>query len=121
MRRKEKFQSIDEYIKTFPENVQVILEKIRQTIRKAAPETVEAISYGIPTFKLKGKDLVYFAAWKNHIGFYPMPSAAKAFKKELSEYKQGKGSVQFPLDKPIPYDLVKNIVTFRVKESLSQL
>ncbi|MDQ5875659.1 MAG: DUF1801 domain-containing protein [Thermoproteota archaeon] len=121
MRKKEKFQTVDEYIKIFPEDVQISLEKIRQTIRKVAPEAVEAISYGIPTFKLKGKDLVYFAAWKNHIGFYPMPSAAEAFKKELSDYKQGKGSVQFPLDKLIPYDLVKNIVDFRVKESLSQL
>lgn len=119
MIKKEKFQTVDEYIKAFPEDVQVILDEIRQTIRKAAPEAVEAISYGIPTFKLKGKDLVYFAAWKNHIGFYPTPSAAKAFKKELSEYKQGKDSVQFPLDKPIPYDLVKNTVVFRVRESLS--
>jgi uncharacterized protein YdhG (YjbR/CyaY superfamily) len=114
--RKNKFQNIDEYIKTFPEDVQIILEKIRQTIRKAAPEAVEAISYGIPTFKMNGRYLVYFAAWKNHIGFYPIPSAAKAFKKELSAYKQGKGSVQFPLDKPIPYALVKKIVIFRVKE-----
>jgi uncharacterized protein YdhG (YjbR/CyaY superfamily) len=114
--RKDKFQTIDEYIKTFPKDVQMILEKIRQTIREAAPEAVEAISYGIPTFKMNGRYLVYFAAWKNHIGFYPIPSAAKAFKKELYAYKQGKGSVQFPLDKPIPYDLVKKIVVFRVKE-----
>jgi uncharacterized protein YdhG (YjbR/CyaY superfamily) len=89
------------------------------TILKAAPEASEAISYGIPTFKLNGRPLVYFAAWKNHIGFYPMPSAAKAFKRELSVYKQGKGSVQFPLDKPIPYGLVKKIVKFRVSENLS--
>jgi uncharacterized protein YdhG (YjbR/CyaY superfamily) len=81
MREKKKFQTVDEYIKTFPEDVQIILENIRQTIREVAPEAAEAISYGIPTFKLKGRDLVYFAAWKNHIGFYPMPSAAKAFKK----------------------------------------
>lgn len=99
---KKEFRTIDEYTKTFPEDVQIILEKIRQTIREAAPEAVEAISYGIPTFKLNGRYLVYFAAWKNHIGFYPMPSGAKAFKKELSVYKQGKGSIQFPLDKPIP-------------------
>ena len=77
------------------------------------------ISYGIPTFKLNGRYLVYFAAWKNHIGFYPMPSGAKAFKKELSVYKQGKGSIQFPLDKPIPYDLISKIITFRVRENLS--
>src|SRR5215218_157962 len=116
MREKKKFQTVDEYIKTFPEDVQIILEKIRKTIRKVAPEAAEAISYGIPTFKMNGRYLVYFAAWKNHIGFYPIPSAAKAFKKELSAYKQGKGSVQFPLNKPIPYDLVKKIVIFRVKE-----
>jgi uncharacterized protein YdhG (YjbR/CyaY superfamily) len=119
MREKKKFQTVDEYIKTFPEDVQIILEKIRQTIRKAAPEAVEAISYGIPTFKLNGRYLVYFAAWKNHIGFYPMPSGAKAFKKELSVYKQGKGSIQFPLDRPIPYDLVYKIVSFRIKDNLS--
>src|SRR5918992_3794034 len=120
--RKNKFQTIDEYIKTFPEDFQIILEKIRQTIRKAAPEAVETMSYGIPTFKLNGRHLVYFAAWKNHIGFYPTPSAVKAFKKELSAYKQGKGSIQFALDKQIPYDLVKKIVIFRVKEeNLSSL
>ena len=116
---KKEFRTIDEYTKTFPEDVQIILEKIRQTIREAAPEAVEAISYGIPTFKLNGRYLVYFAAWKNHIGFYPMPSGAKAYKKELSVYKQGKGSIQFPLDKPIPYDLVRKIVIFRVRENLS--
>jgi uncharacterized protein YdhG (YjbR/CyaY superfamily) len=117
--RKNKFHTINEYTKTFPEDVQMILENILQTIRKAAPEATEEISYGIPTFKLNGRPLVHFAAWKNHIGFYPMPSAAKAFKRELSVYKQGKGSVQFPLDKPIPYGLVKKIVKFRVSENLS--
>ena len=117
--RKNKFHTINEYIKTFPEDVQIILDKISQTIRKAAPEATEAISYGIPTFKLNDRPLVYFAAWKNHIGFYPMPSAAKAFKRELSVYKQGKGSIQFPLDKPIPYRLVNNIVKFRAREILS--
>jgi uncharacterized protein YdhG (YjbR/CyaY superfamily) len=117
--RENKFQTIDDYIKTVPEEVQVILEKIRQTIRNAAPEATEAISYGIPTFKINGSSLVYFAAWKNHIGFYPTPSAAKAFKRELSAYKQGKGSVQFPLDKPFPYGMVNKIVIFRVREILS--
>jgi uncharacterized protein YdhG (YjbR/CyaY superfamily) len=116
---KNKFHAINEYIETFPEDVQIILEKILQTIRKAAPEATEAFSYGIPTFKLDGRPLVYFAAWKNHIGFYPMPSAARAFKRELSVYKQGKGSVQFPLDKPIPYRLVNKIVKFRAREILS--
>lgn len=117
--RKREFLTIDDYIKTFPEDVQIILEKLRRTIQKAAPEAVEAISYGIPTFKLNGRYLVYFAAWKNHIGFYSMPSGAKAFKKELSVYKQGKGSIQFSSDKPIPYDLISKIITFRVRENLS--
>ena len=117
--KKKELRTIDEYINTFPEGVQVILEKIRRTIQKAAPEAVEAISYGIPTFKLNGRYLVYFAGWKNHVGFYPMPSGAKAFRKELSLYKQGKGSIQFPLDKSIPYDLIHKIVIFRVRENLS--
>lgn len=114
---KKQPDTIDEYVKTFPENVQAVLEKMRQTIRKAAPDAVEAISYQMPTFKLNGKNLVHFAAFKNHVGFYPIPSGIKAFKKELSPYKQGKGSVQFPLDKPIPYGLVKKIVVFRAKEN----
>src|SRR2546426_1403112 len=98
-------------------DVQGILQRLRLTIRKAAPEAVETISYQMPTFKLNGKGLVYFAAFKNHIGFYPIPSGIEAFKKELSRYKQGKGSVQFPIDKPIPYDLVRRIVRFRAKEN----
>ena len=113
---KKQFGTIDEYIETFPKQVQSILEKLRQTIRKAAPEAVETISYQIPTFKLNGKNLVHFAAFKSHVGFYPTPSGIKAFEKELSALKQAKGSVQFPLDRPIPYDLVKRIVAFRVKE-----
>jgi uncharacterized protein YdhG (YjbR/CyaY superfamily) len=117
--RENKFKTIDEYIKTFPEDVQIILEKLRRTIQKAAPKAVETISYGIPTFKLNDRPLVHFAAWKNHIGFYPTPSGAEAFKKELSVYKQGKGSVQFPLDRAIPYELVNKIVIFRVREILS--
>ncbi|MCZ7381790.1 MAG: DUF1801 domain-containing protein [Candidatus Methanoperedens sp.] len=117
---KNQFKTMDEYIKTFPKDVQSILEKMRQTIRKAAPEAVEVISYQMPTFKLNGKNLVHFAAFKNHIGFYPIPSGIEAFKKELSSYKQGKGSVQFPMDKPIPYDLVKKIVNYRVKENLEK-
>ena len=117
---KTNFQTIDEYIGTFPKDVQAILETVRQTIRKAAPETEEAISYQMPTFKLNGRYLVYFAAWKNHIGFYPVPSGIEAFKKELSSYKQGKGSVQFPINKPIPYDLVKKIIKYRVKENLEK-
>ena len=89
---------------------------MRRTIRKAAPESVEAISYGIPTFKLDGRNLVHFAGWKNHIGFYPTPAAMKAFGKELSRYKGGKGSLQFQLDEPIPFDLIRKIVAARVQE-----
>jgi uncharacterized protein YdhG (YjbR/CyaY superfamily) len=92
---------------------------MRQTIRKAAPEAIEAISYQMPAFKLNG-NLVYFAAFKNHIGFYPTPSGIESFTEELSPYAKGKGSVQFPLDKPIPYDLVEKIVLFRVKENLAK-
>jgi len=113
---KKQFKTIDEYIKASPTDVQGILQSLRLTIRKAAPEAVETISYQMPTFKLNGKGLVYFAAFKNHIGFYPIPSGIEAFKKELSPYKQGKGSVQFPIDKPIPSALVRRIVRFRAKE-----
>ena len=116
----KQFKTIDEYIKTYPQDVQTILEKIRQTIQKATPESIEAISYQMPTFKLNGKNLVHFAGWKKHIGFYPTPSGTKAFKKELSQYKAAKGSVQFPLSKPIPYDLVRKIVMFRVDENLEK-
>jgi uncharacterized protein YdhG (YjbR/CyaY superfamily) len=114
---KKQFKTIDEYIKTFPEDVQNILEKMRKTIQEAAPEAKEAITYQIPTFRLNG-NLVHFAAYKKHIGFYPAPSGIEAFKKELSPYKCAKGSVQFPIDKPVPYHLVKKIVLFRVQENL---
>ena len=117
---KIQYNTIDEYIKTFPEDIQGILEKMRQTIKKAAPKAVEAISYQMPTFKLNGKNLVHFAAFKNHIGFYPTPSGMESFQKELSPYKYAEGSVQFPLDKPIPYELVEKIVNFRVEESLAK-
>lgn len=113
------YKTIDQYIQSFPEDVQVILEKIRQTIRKAAPEATEAISYQMPAFKLNG-NLVWFAAFKNHIGFYPVPSGIEAFKEEVSPYVAGKGTLQFPLDKPIPYDLIAKIVTFRAKENLAK-
>jgi uncharacterized protein YdhG (YjbR/CyaY superfamily) len=111
-----KYNSIDEYISTFPKGVQKILEEVRETIKKAAPNAEEAISYQIPTFKLYG-NLVHFAAFKNHIGFYPAPSGQEAFKKELSVFKNGKGSVQFPIDKPMPLKLIIKIVKYRVKES----
>jgi uncharacterized protein YdhG (YjbR/CyaY superfamily) len=113
---RKKFKNIDEYIQTFPEQVQIILEKMRQTIRKAAPEAEEAISYRIPTFKLSG-NLVHFAAFKKHIGFYPTTSGIEAFKKELSRFKGSRGTAQFPLDRPIPYDLVRKITVFRRKEN----
>lgn len=111
----QKPKSIDEYISLFPKDVQEILEQVRAAIKKAAPEATEAISYAIPTFKLNG-NLVHYAAFKKHIGFYPVPSGLKAFKKELSKYKQGKGSVQFPLDKPMPLALITKMVRYRVKE-----
>jgi uncharacterized protein YdhG (YjbR/CyaY superfamily) len=108
--------SIDDYIKTFPPDVQAVLEKLRQTIKSAAPEATEAISYQMPTFKLRGKNLVHFAAWKSHVGFYPTPSGTATFNRELEPYKVSKGSARFPRDKPIPYSLVSKIVAFRVKE-----
>lgn len=119
MSSRKKFQTIDEYITEFPEDIQEILEKMRKVIHDAAPEAEEAISYGMPTFKLHG-NLVHFAAYKNHIGFYPTPSGIEAFKEEISEYKSSKGAVQFPLNEPIPYDLVKKMVIFRVKENLQK-
>jgi len=111
--------TIDDYIAGFPKDVQVILEELRATIRKAAPEAEETINYQIPTFTLNG-NLVHFAAYKNHIGFYPTPSGIAAFKKELSAYEGAKGSVQFPIDKPLPLRLITKIVKFRVKENLER-
>jgi len=113
------FKTIDEYIATFPKNVQSILGELRQAIRESAPKAEEAISYQMPTFKLNG-NLVYFAAWKNHIGFYPTSSAIDAFKEELSDYEVTKGTVKFPINKPIPFDLVKKMVRYRVKENLDK-
>ena len=112
-------KTIDEYIADFPQDIQEILEKIRMTIREAAPDAEETIKYQIPTFTLKG-NLVHFAAFKKHIGFYPEPTGMEAFKDELSVYEGAKGSVQFPLDQPIPYDLISRIVAFRVKENLER-
>jgi len=114
------FKNIDEYIKAFPKETQVLLEQIRTTINQAAPEAVAGISYGMPAFKTHGKPLVYFAAFKKHIGFYATPTGHSQFAAELSKYKQGKGSVQFPLDKPIPLDLIARITKFRVKENLAK-
>jgi uncharacterized protein YdhG (YjbR/CyaY superfamily) len=111
------FVSIDEYIATFPEEIQKILKELRATIKVSAPDAEEKISYQMPTFTLKG-NLVHFAAFKNHIGFYPTPSGIQAFKEELSIYEGAKGSVQFPIDKPMPLKLISKIVKFRVAENL---
>lgn len=110
--------NINEYIEGFPDDVREILEKIRETIRKAAPKAEEAIKYQIPTFTQKG-NLVHFAAYKKHIGFYPGSTGIERFKNELSAYEGAKGSVRFPIDKPIPLDLISRIVKFRVKENLA--
>jgi uncharacterized protein YdhG (YjbR/CyaY superfamily) len=114
---KSGFTSIDEYIATFPENIQKILKEVRATIKAAAPGAGEKIGYQMPTFTLNGSNLVHFAAFKKHIGFYPTPSGIEAFKKELSGYEGAKGSVQFPLDKPMPLKLISKIVKFRVAEN----
>lgn len=116
---KIKVQSVDEYIKIFPPDVQKILQQVRRVIKETAPDAEEAISYGMPGYKLNGS-LVYFAAYKNHIGFYAIPTGHEKFKKELSAYKGGKGSVQFPLDKPVPFSLIEKIVKFRLKENLKK-
>jgi len=112
-------RNIDEYIAGFPHDVQEILEQMRLTIREAAPDAEETISYRMPTFTLKG-NLVHFAAHKKHIGLYPTPSGIEKFENELSGYRSSKGAVQFPLDKPIPFDLMSEIVKFRVKENLER-
>ena len=111
--------NIDEYIATFPKATQDLLEQMRGTVRKAAPGATELISYQVPAFKI-GRVVVFFAGYKNHIGFYPTPSGIHPFEAELSVYKQGKGSVQFPIDKPLPLDLVARIVKFRMAEQSEQ-
>jgi uncharacterized protein YdhG (YjbR/CyaY superfamily) len=118
-RNKAGFASIDEYISTFPKDVQGMLKKLRATIKAAAPEAEEKISYQMPTFALNG-NLVHFAAYKHHIGFYPAPRGIEAFKRELSRYKGAKASVQFPLDQPLPLKLIGRIVKFRVAENLKK-
>jgi uncharacterized protein YdhG (YjbR/CyaY superfamily) len=109
--------TVPDYISSFPKDIQSLLSKVRTTIKKAAPDSVESISYGMPAYKTNGKPLVYFAGFKNHIGFYSTPTGHSQFAKELSQYKQGKGSVQFPLSKTIPFDLIERIVAFRVEEN----
>ena len=112
-------ESVDAYVAAFPRNVQAILRKVRQTIRTAAPEAQEKMGYGIPTFVLEG-NLVHFAAFKSHLGFYPGPSGIERFAKELAKYEGAKGSVRFPLDRPIPHRLIARIVKFRVRENLAK-
>ncbi len=116
---KSAYTTIDEYIALFPEDVQKLLKEVRRVIKAAAPDAQETINYQIPTFTLQG-NLVHFAGFKKHIGFYPTPSATEKFKAELSAYKGAKGSVQFPLDQPIPFDLISEIVKFRVQENLER-
>ncbi len=117
---KKNFDTIDEYIATFPKSVQNVLQQIRQAIKDSVPEVEETISYDIPTFKLRGKGLVSFGGWKNHVGFYPGEASIETFRKELSPFKKAKGSIQFPYDKPIPLDLIKEIVKYRVQENLKE-
>lgn len=109
--------NVDQYIMSFPVEIQDLLMQIRSVIKEKAPDAVESISYGMPAYKTHGKPLVYFACFKNHIGFYATPTGHAAFAEELSVYKQGKGSVQFPFSKPIPFELISRIVEFRVKEN----
>ncbi len=111
--------TIDEYISSFPEATQKLLKQMRSTIHKAAPQATEAIAYGLATFKLNG-NLVHFGGYKTHIGFYPAPRGIEAFKKETAQYQGGKGTLQFPLDKPLPLDLVTKIVKYRLEENLKK-
>jgi len=114
-----KYETIDEYIANFPAEQQAVLQEIRRTIKAAAPEATEKIGYGIPTFFLKG-NLVHFAGFKNHYGFYPGPGAITQFQQEFSAYEQSKGTVRFPLDKPVPFDLIRRVTEVRVKENLEK-
>lgn len=115
--KKIRFSSIDEYIASFPGDIQKIMNKIRETIKAAAPDTGEKISYNMPTFTLNGKYLVYFAGWKNHIAFYGAPKGNPEFNEDLSAYESGQGTLQFPYEKPMPLDLITKIVKFRAAEN----
>ena len=118
--KKAGFTSIDEYIGTFPEEAQKIMDKLRATIKAAAPGVEEAISYNMPTFNLNGKYLVYFAGWKTHIAFYGAPRGNAEFKEDLSAYETGAGTLKFPLEKPMPLNLITKIVKFKVAENLKR-
>lgn len=115
---KTNFQSIDEYIAACPEQSQSYVQKIRETIRAAVPKAKEKISYQIACFELNGKNLVHFAGWKGHVSMYPIPSGTKEFAKEIAKYADGKGTIKFPLDKPLPLKLIRQIVKYRVAENL---
>ncbi|MDO8879409.1 MAG: DUF1801 domain-containing protein [Coriobacteriia bacterium] len=116
MTERSKASSIDEYIAQAPPDSRILLEQMRALIKAAAPDATETISYAIPTFDLGGQHLVHFAGFASHIGFYPVPSGIEAFKEKLAAYRSGKGSAQFPLDEPLPADLIRRIVEFRVRE-----
>ena len=118
--KKAGFTSIDEYISNFPEETQKMLEEIRRTIQAAAPDAWEKISYQIAAFELNGKNLIHFAGWKNHISLYPIPSGNEAFNKEVSQYAAGKGTLKFPLDKPMPLKLISKIVKLRIADNLEK-
>lgn len=117
----KKFASIDEYIATFPTDTQKILRQVRATIKAAVPDAEETISYNIPTFTLGGKYLIYFAGWKNHLSIYPIPSGTEAFAREVSKYADGKGTIKFPLDKPLPLKLIRQVVRYRMKLGYQKL
>ena len=114
------YATIDDYIAALPTNVQSVVDSIRQTVKKVAPDSVEAISYQMPSFKWKGKYLIHFGAWKNHIGMYPIPAGTPEFQHDVAPYAAGKGTVRFPLRTPIPHDIVRAMVTFRMKEISAQ-
>jgi uncharacterized protein YdhG (YjbR/CyaY superfamily) len=115
----KEYPDINSFIAEFPAEIQVVLEQIRATIQQAAPDAKEAIKYGMPTFVLNG-NLVHFAAFKNHIGFYPAPTGIDAFIGELAPFRTGKGTIQFPIDKPVPFDLITKVVKFRMEENLKK-
>jgi uncharacterized protein YdhG (YjbR/CyaY superfamily) len=114
------FATVDEYISSFPEDVQIVLEKVRQTIRSAVPEAAEAISYQIPTITLDGRQLVFFAAWKHHVSLYPVPAGDEAFERELAPYRAAKGTLRFPYRQPVPYDLIERLVALLVEQRMGR-
>lgn len=120
MTDKKPFTTIDGYIGTFPADIQALLEKVRQAIHKAVPDATETVSYGMPTFDLNGQHLIFFAGWKQSISLYPLPAGDAAFQQKIALYKQEKSTLRFPLDKPLPYDLVGEIVTLLKKEKLEK-